>query len=458
MPPAAARDIDDATPAAVRLPLYRVTLDDDPGEGAVETWIQVLRTGKFWSPRYKNFAVTTATLARMVENFKTVTPKTPTELPLDYNHGTNRPETIEQGKAAGWIQDLEVREDGTELWAHVRLTAEAADLVRNEEYRFVSATFEFDHVHTDGEHRKKSIGPTLASAALTNTPFVEGMAPVKLAKESAVALDDDAAMEPPWASFSHDEQRRRVQEALSVTYGDSGCYLVDLFDGRAVYRETDGLFFVSYTIDAAGAVAFTDDPTECVADYRPLAQPAGAEMATIKVKDAKGTEFELSEETVKALAKEHAPKPAASAADETALDEIRTSLANSQTENLEMAKRVATLETEKKEMAAKTLVDALIRAGKVPLKKREQYVTLAINDRKTFTELTTDLPVIYQFGKETGSGDDGGDQSATQEVLALAREAMTSNTKLTQSDAIAQVLGKHPGLYERYKTESAVRV
>src|ERR1041385_5577936 len=146
---------------AVRLPPTTIVLGDDAGEGPATTWLQVLRTGQFWSPRYKDFSVTKKTLATMVENFKTITPKPPTELPLDFNHGTNRPDSIEQGKAAGWIKDLELRADGAELWAQVELTAEAAELVRNKEYRFVSATFEFDHVHTDGEQRKKSIGPTL---------------------------------------------------------------------------------------------------------------------------------------------------------------------------------------------------------------------------------------------------------------------------------------------------------
>jgi hypothetical protein len=334
----------------IRLPATTIALaDDDGGSGPAVTWIQVLRVGKFWSPRYRDFSVTKSTLAKMIENYRNFTPKAPTELPLDYNHGTNQPDTIEQGKAAGWIKDLELREDDTELWAQVALTSEAADLVRNQEYRYVSATFEFDHVHTDGEQRQKHIGPTLMAAALTNTPFVEGMQPVTLDKQSSIALaDDDETAE---ASFSYDEQYRRVQEALSV-FGDDNmsggwyCRLVDLFDGRAIYRELgagrDRLFRVSYSIDAAGDITFTDSPAECVADYRPLAQPAGeTEMAkTIKVKDAAGNEIELAEETVLALAKQHAPKPAA-AADTTRLDEAEVRLTKAEAEIVELSARCA---------------------------------------------------------------------------------------------------------------------
>lgn len=448
----------------VQLPGRAIALaDDDTGTGPATTWIQVLRAGKFWSSRYKDFSITKAILKRMVENFRTVTPKAPTELPLDYNHGTNQPDTIEQGKAAGWIKDVELRGDNAELWAQVELTPEAADLVRNKEYRYVSATFEFEHVHTDGELRKKNIGATLMAAALTNTPFVEGMEPVTLGKQAAIALDDDEAAE---TEFSYDEQRRRMDAALRV-FGDDNmsggwyCYLVDMFDGRAIYRKQPGgdLFEVHYAIDNAGDITFTDSPAECVADYRRLATPTGeTEMAkdNVKVKDAAGNEIELSAETVKALAKEHGPKTPP--VDDAAMDEIRTSLAKSETEKAELAERVAKLETDKKEMAAKGLVDALIRAGKVPLKKREQYISLAMVDRKTFDALTSDLPVIYSFNRETGSGDDGGDVSATQEVLALAREEMGRDTKLTQEQAITRVLSKNRALYERYKTEAAVRV
>lgn len=466
--PKAWREGEKTSAAAIQLPGQAITLaTDDSGEGPATTWIQVLRVGKFWSPRYKDFSVTKATLARMVENYKTLTPKAPTELPLDYNHGTNRPDTIEQGKAAGWIKDLELRADGKELWAQVSLTAEAADLVRNEEYRFVSATFEFDHVHTDGDNRQKRIGATLMAAALTNTPFVEGMQPVTLARAAAIALDEETAE----AEFSYDEQRRRIQEEIRERFGTGnyapGCapccgpWLVDLFDGYTIYRDCDAgdTFRVDYTLGADGAVTFTSEPVEVRVAYEPLPAPVGEqEMATIKVKDAKGNEIELAEETVTALAKAHAPKSAAATEDTAALDELRTTLTQEQAKGVELATRVQTLEQEKKETAAKTLVDALIRAGKVPLKKREQYVTLAISDRKTFTALTDDLPVLYKYGQEEGSSSDGSDQSASQEAIALTREEMKTDSKLSQADALARVFQKQPALYERYKLESAVKV
>lgn len=454
---------DEKQSTSVHLPPTAISLADDAADGPARTWIQVLRVGKFWSPRYKDFSVTKSTLSKMVENFLTVTPKAPTELPLDYNHGTNRPETVEQGKAAGWIKSLELRADGTELWADVALTAEAAELVRNEEYRFVSATFEFDHTHTDGEDRQKKIGPTLMAAALTNTPFVEGMAPVSLS--DAIALADDEGAE---GEFSYDEQRRRVQGALSDIFGvgDYGCcgvYLEALFDGYAIYCESDGCKYrVEYTLGADGVVTFMSDPVEVRVAYEPL--PSGAtEMAkTIKVKDAKGNEIELTEEVALALAKEHAPKPAAGGSDVTALsnrlDEMEVSLTKQQTEITELTAKNKALEDEKKQMHASQKVDALIRAGKIEPKAKEEWTKLALADRETFKKLTDVLPVIRTYGAGDGTSDDVEKMSAAEEVTALARQEQEKDAKLSLADATSRVFNKNPALYERYKKEAAIRV
>lgn len=455
------------TSASIQLPGRAIILaDDDPGEGAATTWVQVLRVGKFWSARYKDFSVTKSTLSKMVQNFRTITPKAPTELPLDYNHGTNRPDTIEQGKAAGWIKDIELRGDNSELWAQVELTPEAADLVRNKEYRYISATFEFDHIHTDGDKRQTSIGPTLFSAALTNTPFVEGMQPVTLGKQAAIALtEDDEATED---DFSYEEQRRRVQAALTEAFGNSddgsyygGCQLVDLFDGRAVYRENGtNAFEVSYTIDSAGTVHFTDDPAEVVSGWKRLATPTGeTEMSkTIKIKDAAGNEIELSEETVLALAKAHAPKPAADGLDLARLDEIELRLTKADADIVELSAKNLALETERKETAAKAKVDALIRAGKIAPKQRAEWTKLALADRATFQTLTDGLPVTLAYDEQRGSSEDLEARSAVDETLALTAAEMEKDPKLTRADATSRVFSKNPDLYRRYTSEAAVRV
>lgn len=179
-------------------------------------------------------------------------------------------------------------------------------------------------------------------------------------------------------------------------------------------------------------------------------------MANIKVKDAKGNEIELTEDQVKELAKTHAPK--APSADLTRLDEFEVRLTKADAEIVELTAKNLALEKEKVELAAKTKVDALIRAGKIAPKKRDQYVKLAVDDRKTFAELTDDLPVIYHYSERQGTTEDADAMSPTQEALSLAKAEMDKDAKLSQADALTRVFNRNPALYERYKVESAVKV
>lgn len=87
---------------------------------------------------------------------------------VDYEHQTLRAEDNGQpAPAAAWMQSLSWRE-GSGLWATVELTARAAELIRNGEYRYVSPVLYYD----------EKTGEVLAieMAALTNNPAIDGMA------------------------------------------------------------------------------------------------------------------------------------------------------------------------------------------------------------------------------------------------------------------------------------------
>lgn len=140
------------------------------------SWIQVARTGKFVSSRYGEFEITPADLRQMYSNFKSVTPKPPTRLAVDYDHLSMNPERPEDGKAAGWFVDLQLRNNNHELWAQVEWTPKAAESIKTKEYQFVSPTFVKNYRYKDGT----TIGTTLISAAITNHPFLEGMAALTL--------------------------------------------------------------------------------------------------------------------------------------------------------------------------------------------------------------------------------------------------------------------------------------
>lgn len=151
------------------------SLKDEKGEPS--SWIQVFKLGHFSHPR-GDFTVDDQFLEDILANFdelKARNPQTDEFIPIDYNHASLADGV--QAKAAGWVTDLQIREDG--LWAKVKWTAEAAAMIKANEFKFISPTFSVDDTDEFGE---KIDGPCLHAAALTNMPFLRGMAPVSLNK------------------------------------------------------------------------------------------------------------------------------------------------------------------------------------------------------------------------------------------------------------------------------------
>ena len=88
-------------------------------------------------------------------------------LVVDYEHQTQHAATNGQpAPAAGWITSLEW-EEGRGLFASVAWTEKARDHIRAGEYRYISPVFSFD--------RESGAIFRLHSAALTNTPALDGM-------------------------------------------------------------------------------------------------------------------------------------------------------------------------------------------------------------------------------------------------------------------------------------------
>jgi len=166
--------------------LATTTADTD----APRSWIQLAKTGTFQSSRYGTFSITCDDLAQMLHNFNHVTPQAPTEVPVDFDHLSMDPKQPGDGKAAGWLKHVELRANGEELWGEVEWTPEAADLIENRAYRFVSPSFVKDHTHKDG----RKIGTTLLAAAITNHPFLEGMAALTLATPALAGVHLHAAL------------------------------------------------------------------------------------------------------------------------------------------------------------------------------------------------------------------------------------------------------------------------
>lgn len=151
--------------------------------------IQVLKTGTFTDPRYGKFEITTKMLSEMVDNFKKgirgVVPA------LDFDHN--------EGRAAGWIKNLFLSEDGTKLYADVELSGSGKQAIDSKDYGYVSA--EFQTKYKDNESQKNH-GIVLLGAALTNRPCIKGM-------ESVLTLSETTQKEK-----TMNEEQMKLLESL----------------------------------------------------------------------------------------------------------------------------------------------------------------------------------------------------------------------------------------------------
>jgi hypothetical protein len=110
---------------------------------------------------------------------------------VSYDHGLD---PAKGGKAAGWYEQVEVRDDG--FWGLIRFTDEARKEIDAEEWRYFSGEHfdEYENPHTGETHNL-----VFSGGALTNKPYVkEGMIPLNFSdvyvergkSNSEVDMDD----------------------------------------------------------------------------------------------------------------------------------------------------------------------------------------------------------------------------------------------------------------------------
>jgi phage I-like protein len=128
--------------------------------GKVPEWVQIIPFGEHNTDKGL-VILDNAGAAEVLENYKAMV----NDLVIDYEHQTL---TGKEAPAAGWIGQLENRgKDG--IWANVAWCKRAAAMLESREYRYLSPVMLLD---------KKRRVRSLHSAALTNTPAIDGMEPV----------------------------------------------------------------------------------------------------------------------------------------------------------------------------------------------------------------------------------------------------------------------------------------
>lgn len=126
---------------------------------AADGWVQLAPLGEFPHGSGVVQVVDAGALQGLVASFAG-------DVLLDFDHESNDPQ--KRTTAAGWIVEVEAREDG--LWGRVRWSAAGELALENGEYRFVSPVWE---VAPLGGDRVRPV--RLLEAGLTNKPNLKGL-------------------------------------------------------------------------------------------------------------------------------------------------------------------------------------------------------------------------------------------------------------------------------------------
>lgn len=179
------------------------------------------------------------------------------DIPIDYEHQTLQDV---QAPAAGWIKDLILKQDG--VYAAVEWTEKAAQYLAAKEYRYLSP------VVSVRESDRKAL--LLHSAALTNTPAIDGMTAIvnsaKAGSTSKVPLDDmegEADKLPPESSETGNDDptgfikglRGMLQLPDDAPYSDIENRIAELLQGQVALKlEVNSLRFEVHKYKAEEAV------------------------------------------------------------------------------------------------------------------------------------------------------------------------------------------------------------
>jgi phage I-like protein len=173
-------------------PIISILLDAMPARGTDGlTEIPIAVTGT-WKRGDGEFSITREDLAMMTANFRK---RKNGEVNVDYDHASEMPEVGRGGPVLSAGRIVRLRSNGA-AYASIEFTARALELIKANEYRFVSSAIVWG---MKDKTTGKDQGATLTSLALTNRPFLEELPSIKLSEIGATAkavIRKESTMEP----------------------------------------------------------------------------------------------------------------------------------------------------------------------------------------------------------------------------------------------------------------------
>lgn len=146
------------------------------------TWLHAMPVGTKKHPEYGELEFTSERLQRFASNVKGKVRKI--DLDIDYEH---KQDPAKGNKAAGWIKDAEVRDDG--LWLAAEFTDTAKKEIKDGEWKYLSPEFVDEWADADGSKYED----VLFGAALTNRPFLKDLMPIAASEDYVEKIKADSA-------------------------------------------------------------------------------------------------------------------------------------------------------------------------------------------------------------------------------------------------------------------------
>jgi phage I-like protein len=155
-------------------------------------WIQLAKPGTFRGHRAGPFELNGDVFGQIVSNFK----RDGQPIPIDHEHQSELPPGDlgpEGAPAQGWIRDMKI--EAGNLYGLVEWNPKARNQIRANEYRYFSPAINF---RAKDRVTGEIIGARMSSGAMTNSPYLAGMAPLAASGQMSLGSVSDNAGD--WSS------------------------------------------------------------------------------------------------------------------------------------------------------------------------------------------------------------------------------------------------------------------
>jgi phage I-like protein len=364
--------------------------------GEVPEWVMVARVGRWEGHPVGLEHVTPAHLRSALDYFERHYRAHGAELPVDYHHASVLAASglVDKAPAAGWIRQMDLRADDTQLWARVLWTAEAAQAIAARQFRCLSPVLRFG---APDRVTAQPVAMLVHSVALTNTPFLTELPALNESACAGASVKDDAGADAgaaPVANLVAGASRSGARPDAAPTDEEGGGAMPILAQMAAALGRPCDELQQELGLESAEDVRVAEGLVACAARSREVE-----------------TRLAACEAVARALG-------LPDAADAQAV-----------------LNAVGSLVEDRRSREAAQLVDGAVAAGKVPPAQRGYLLGCALADMEGTRRYLDGLaPLLVPCSPATGLAKAGGRRSLTDAERSVCRQLGLSEEAFLAAD------------------------